>query len=54
MPIWMRKFTAQKISEFNDKQNEEVKKASKGKTSSSSVPKGPAIRNTSYSVKANK
>ena len=50
----MRKFTAQKISEFNDKQNEEMKKASKGKSSSSSVPKGPAIKRPSYSTKARK
>lgn len=54
MPIWMRRFTAQKISEFNDKQNEEMKKASKGKSSTSSVPKGPAIKRPSYSTKARK
>ena len=50
----MRRFTAQKISEFNDKQNEEMKKASKGKSSTSSVPKGPAIKRPSYSTKARK
>ena len=54
MPIWMRRFTAQKISEFNSKQNEEIKKASKGKSSSSPVPKGPAIKRPSYSTKARK
>jgi hypothetical protein len=47
MPIWLRRFTAQKISEFNDKQNEEMNKASKGKSSSSPAPKGPAIKRPS-------
>ena len=27
MPIWLRRFHIQKISEFNEKQNEEVRKA---------------------------
>ena len=54
MPIWLRKFTAQKISEFNEEQNKEMKKASKGKSSSSSTPKGPAIKRPSYSTKARK
>jgi len=54
MPIWLRRFTAQKISEFNEEQNKEMKKASKGKSSSSPVPKGPAIKRPSYSTKARK
>lgn len=27
MPIWMRRFHINKISEFNEKQNEEMRKA---------------------------
>jgi len=54
MPIWLRRFTAQKISEFNEEQNKEIKKASKSKSSSGSTPKGPAIKRPSYSTKARK
>jgi hypothetical protein len=54
MPIWLRRFTAQKISEFNEEQNKEMKKASKGKSSSSTTPKGPAIKKPTYSTKARK
>ena len=30
MPIWLRRFHTQKISEYNKKQNEEMQKAKKG------------------------
>ena len=44
MPIWMRKFHIEKISEFNKKQNEEYEKVSKGSTPvKSSAPTGPNI-----------
>lgn len=51
MPIWLRNFTFQKINEFYEKEAEEMKKANKGK-GSSSMPKGPAIKQPSYTTKA--
>lgn len=48
MPIWVRKFTFQKIKEFHEKQNEQVKKATK-----SNKPKFPQVA-PSYNVKAPK
>ena len=51
MPIWLRNFTFQKMNEYYENEAEEMNKASKGKASSS-VPKGPAIRQPSYSTKA--
>jgi hypothetical protein len=53
MPIWLRNFTFQKMNEFYEKEAEEIKKANKGK-GSSSIPKGPAIRQPSYTTKASK
>jgi len=53
MPVWLRNFTFQKINEFYEKEAEEMKKASKGK-GGNSMPKGPAIRQPSYSTKASK
>ena len=44
MPIWMRRFHIEKISEFNKKQNNEIDKISKkSKSLESSSPKGPNI-----------
>lgn len=34
MPIWLRLFVYKKMSEFYEKQNEEMKKANKGSSSS--------------------
>jgi|TARA_B110000285_G_scaffold42873_1_gene47602 hypothetical protein len=49
MPIWLRKFTFQKIQEYY----EEEAKASKSKgTNSQSMPTGPNIKAPSYSTKA--
>lgn len=53
MPIWLRNYTFQKMNEFYEKEAEEMKKASKGK-GSSSMPKGPAIKTPSYTTKASK
>lgn len=53
MPIWLRNFTFQKMKEHYEKEAEEMKKATKGK-GGSSMPKGPAIRQPSYTTKASK
>ena len=53
MPVWLRKFTAHKISEFNQKQSKEYEKANK-KSKVSTAPKGPAIKSPTYSTKARK
>ena len=48
MPIWMRKFHTEKISEFHKKQKEEYDKVSKQNPSSqSSKPTGPNINPSS-------
>jgi hypothetical protein len=49
MPIWLRRFHIQKISEFNKKQNEEMEKAKKGQTNSDNVF-GPNINPNPSSV----
>ena len=51
MPIWLRNYTFQKMNEYYEKEQEAMNKATK-KTSTSSVPKGPAVRKPSYSTKA--
>jgi len=51
MPIWLRNYTFQKINEYYEKEAEEMKKANKGK-GGGSIPKGPAIRQPSYTSKA--
>ena len=51
MPIWLRKFTFQKINEFYEKEAEAHAKAS-GKSAATSMPKGPAIRQPSYTSQA--
>ena len=45
MPIWMRNFHTRKISEYNKKQNEEMKK--QNSQISSEVAKGPNINPSS-------
>ena len=47
MPIWMRKFHIEKISEFNKKQNEEIEKVKKGNKPPSNKPMGPNINPSS-------
>ena len=47
MPIWMRRFHIQKISEWNKQQNEEYEKAKRGSTPPSNKPTGPNIRPSS-------
>ena len=43
MPIWMRLFHINKISEFNKEQNEQMDKAKKGSTPDKSQVHGPNI-----------
>ena len=43
MPTWMRRFHIQKINEHVKKENAEIDKASKGKSNSSNVARGPNI-----------
>lgn len=50
MPIWLRNWTFGKMNEFYEEQNEK----SKGKKTLKNPPKGPGIRQPSYSTKARK
>ena len=43
MPIWLRKFHIHKVSEWNKKQNEEIKKAQKGNSQPLGKSMGPNI-----------
>ena len=43
MPVWLRKFHTQKISEYNKKQNEEMKKAKKGANPNENTIQRPNI-----------
>ena len=52
MPIWLRNFTFQKISEFYEKEKAEMDKASGKSKLGNDNPKGPAIRQADYSTKA--
>ena len=47
MPVWLRRFHTQKISEYNKKQNEEMKKAQRGSTPSKNSVHGPNIKPSS-------
>ena len=47
MPIWLRKFHTNKISEYNQDQNEQIEKTQKSSTSNKDPVYGPNIRNTS-------
>jgi hypothetical protein len=56
MPLWLRKFTFEKIKEFNEKQQEEIKK-SRQKNTSSNSSKSEIVRpniKSDYSYKAPK
>ena len=46
MPIWLRRFHIQSISEYNKDQNEKVEKAKKG-NQSSKTPLGPNVNPSS-------
>ena len=51
MPIWLRMFHINKISEWNKKQNEEIKKSQKGQKPTSNKVMGPNINPSStYNV----
>ena len=43
MPIWLRKFHINKISEYNQKQNEEMEQAKKGSTPNKNQVHGPNV-----------
>tara|TARA_Y100001963_G_scaffold145908_1_gene220170 strand:- start:479 stop:697 length:219 start_codon:yes stop_codon:yes gene_type:complete len=47
MPIWLRRFHSQKISEYNKEQNEEAKKQQKGTNSSQNQIQRPNINPSS-------
>ena len=47
MPIWLRTFHINKISEFNKKQNEEIKKSQNKQKSSTNKIQGPNINPSS-------
>jgi hypothetical protein len=51
MPIWLRNYTFQKLSEYFEKEQEAMNK-SKSKAPSKSAPRGPSVRKPSYSTKA--
>jgi hypothetical protein len=56
MPLWLRKFTFEKIKEFNEKQQEEIEKRQQKNTSSNSSKSEIARPNikSDYSYKAPK
>ena len=47
MPIWLRRYHTNKISEWNKKQNEEQEKANKQQSPTSSPVMGPNINPSS-------
>ena len=47
MPIWLRKFHIHKVSEWNKKRNEEIKKAQKGNSQPLEKAMGPNINPSS-------
>ena len=52
MPIWLRRFHTQKISEYNKNQNEKLEKAKKNQQFDKNQITGPNINPSStYSVK---
>ena len=46
MPIWLRRFHIQSISEYNKDQNEKIEKTKKG-NNNSQIPMGPNINPSS-------
>ena len=43
MPIWLRKFHSNKISEYNQEQNDEIEKAQKGSSPDKNQIHGPNV-----------
>ena len=43
MPIWLRKFHINKISEYNQEQNDKIEQAQKGSSPNSNKVQGPNI-----------
>jgi len=54
MPIWLRTYTYKNIEEFYQKEQEQYEKNSGKKKLGKDIPKGPAIKQPSYSTKARK
>lgn len=57
MPIWLRRFTFQKIKKFYEDENEAVEKQNKqmeNKSKSSSKPLTPNVSQPTYSTRAPK
>ena len=54
LPIWLRRFTFQNISEFYEKEKAEMEKASGKSKITNDSPKGPAIKQADYSTPARK
>lgn len=54
LPIWLRRFTFQKINEFYEKEAEDMKKAQGKSKLGGKIPKGPAIKQADYSTSARK
>lgn len=52
MPIWLRNFTYRQIEEHYQKEQEAYEKNSGKQKLGKDVPKGPAIRQPSYTTKA--
>ena len=52
MPLWLRKFTFQQISQFYEKEKAEMDKANGKSKLGNDIPKGPNIRKADYSTKA--
>jgi len=44
MPIWLRRFHIQKISDYNKEENERMEKAKKGQTPNSNKIYGPNVK----------
>lgn len=52
MPIWLRKFTFNKLKEFYEEESKQLSKANK--SSNITPPKGPDVRKPTYTSKVKK
>ena len=53
MPVWLRRYTFQKLNEFYEKQNEETEKVNNVSSNKGEVVKGPNIApKPTYTTKA--
>ena len=43
MPIWLRKFHINKISEYNQEQNDKIEQSQKGSTPNKNAVMGPNV-----------